>query len=59
MLLFFKNKRMLGSRGIFIGIKHSVSRHPLLGRDEADSFNLRGETISPFIRREMRRVWLT
>ena len=62
VLLFFKEKKILGSGGICIRIKKLgalVSRYPFPGRDEADSFNLRGLQLGPFIRGKIRSVRLT
>jgi len=58
LLLFFEEKKILGSGGICIGIKKiwaRVSRYPFPGRDEADSFNLRGGTIRAFYTRENKK----
>ena len=59
VLLFFKKKeKILGSGGICIGIKKfwaGVSRYPFPGRNETDSFNLRGGAIRTIYTRENKK----
>ena len=58
LLFFFKKKKILGFGGICLGIKKfwaGVSRYPFPGRDEGDSFNLRGGAIRAIYTRENKK----